>query len=331
MSQSIAQPTVSFTDSQILLSLIRREWRQCRGTVTSLAMLWVIGLWVLVMFHHPAWLLLIGVLHVVLVSPTQAGSDVLDGCEEFSFSQPPGRGTLYLARLIPGMVFLLASGIIGGLAIVWNLPQALWSLCFSGGLTEPFAPNAGFLWYGLAVLAPTAAHAVTFALAANSGTRAAVSSSWLVGIAAAGAVIALGMYLEAFLWQNPNGFLILPCLLAVTVLVPLAGHQFYLRKEATGSGGTVASDGGRGGFWIVAVIVGLLLFMLLSVYFLRLSRVSSMQQQDHRARAIQQEERSRTIEQEERSRVIQQEERSRPVDQSTIPLAPSATPERGSN
>ncbi len=270
MSDStLSQPLVSdppvFTDQQILFRLIRQEWRLCRGAVTGLAMLWVIGLWVLLIFSHPAWLLVIGLLHVVLVSPLQAGRDVVDGSEEFSFAQAPGRGPLYLARLTLGLVFLLVSGGFGGLAIDCNLPQHLWSLVFSGGLTEPFASQPEFLWYGLAVLVPTAAHGVTFALAANAGSRAGVPAAWLAGFPVAGIVTGAGLWLEGTLWQNPNGILTVPALLATTVLVPLAGYFAYLRKEATGSGGVAGRAGGSAWGWIVAVAIGLL--MLLSLLF----------------------------------------------------------------
>ena len=269
-----SQPSPSvFTDSQIQLALIRQEWRLCRGPVTSLAMLWVIGLWVLVLFNHPGALLVIGLLHVVFVSPAQAGRDVLDGTEEFSFTQPPGRSPLYLARLGLGLTFLLINGVIGGLAIAGNLPQVLWSLCFSSGLTEPFATDPAFIWYGFAVLAPTAAHAVTFALAANAGTRGGVGVSWLGGIAATAIVIGLGSLLENFLWGYSNGFLSLPALLTTTVLVPLAGHHAYLRKEATGGGGNLAGSGG-GYFWIIAVILILLLLMLMSAWLFMAKGVS---------------------------------------------------------
>lgn len=274
-------PTV-FTDSQIQLALIRQEWRLCRGPVTTLAMLWVCCLWVLLLFSHPGALLITGLLHVLLVSPAQAGRDVLEGTEEFSFAQPPGRSPLYLARLGLGLGFLLVSGVIGGLAIAGNLPQHLWSLCFSGGLTEPFTPVKEVMWYGFAVLAPTAAHAVTFAIAANAGTRGGVGVSWLGGIVATAIIIVAGSLLEHLLWGRPNGFLSLPALLATTVLVPLAGHYAYLRKEATGRGGNVAGSGG-GGFWIIAAVIGLLLFILLSLYFSVPMRVTTREEPRPRA------------------------------------------------
>ena len=146
MSQPIDPPSRAFTDQQIFLNLIHQEWRQCRGPVVSLAMLSVLGLWVLVMFSHPGWLLGIGLLYVMMVTPGQAGRDVADGTEEFSFAQPPGRGPLYLARLAPGLAFLLVNGVVGGLAIAFDLPQRVWSLFFSGGLTETFGFSVARDW-----------------------------------------------------------------------------------------------------------------------------------------------------------------------------------------
>lgn len=278
MSEPLVQPVRVFTDDQIFFNLIRQEWRLCRGAVTALAMLWIIGLWVLVIFNHPGWLLAIGLLHLLLVSPSQAGRDVLDGTEEFSFTQPPGRGPLYLARLSLGTAFLLANGVLGGLAIACNLPQHLWSLCFSGGLTEPFGTSPGFLWYGLAVLVPTAAHGVTFALAANAGTRAGVNVAWLGGIIMAGIVTAAGLLLENLLWGEPNGYLACPALLATTVLPPLTGYFAYLRKEATSSSGVAGRTGG-GGLWVAAALGALLVFILLSFFWMRTSTAVQTQQQ----------------------------------------------------
>lgn len=286
VSQTLVADPPVFTDQQIFLNLLRQEWRLCRGAVTALAMLWVIGLWVLVIFNHSGWLLAVGLLHLLLVAPAQAGRDVLDGTEEFSFTQPPGRGPLYVARLSLGLAFLLANGVLGGLAIAGNLPQHLWSLCFSGGLTEPFGTAPEFLWYGLAVLVPTAAHGVTFVFAANAGSRAGVNIAWLAGILVAGIVTGVGLLLENVLWQAPNGFLACPALLVTSVLPPLAGYFAYLRKEATGSGGVAGSLAGGGLLWLSMLIFGLLLLLLLGFSWMRVSAVRSMSEQERRVRDV---------------------------------------------
>ena len=60
-------------------ALLLQEWKLCRGPVTSLAVVWVIGLWVLVIFQHPAWLLGVGVAYIIMLSAVQGGRDVIDG------------------------------------------------------------------------------------------------------------------------------------------------------------------------------------------------------------------------------------------------------------
>jgi hypothetical protein len=107
----------TFSAREIQLRLLRQEWRFCRSSVIPLAVTWFIGLWVLVLFFHPACLLAIGSWYVILITPAQAGRDIIDGTEEFSFALPPGRSPLYLARLIPGLVLLTANGLLGGLAM----------------------------------------------------------------------------------------------------------------------------------------------------------------------------------------------------------------------
>lgn len=248
----------SFTERAILCNLIRQEWYLSRGPVVLLAMIWLIGLWILVIFDHPAYLIAIGLCHVILVSPSQAGRDIIDGTEEFSFTLPPGRSPIYLARCAPGLAFLLVNGLLGSLTIAYSLPQRLWSLCFSGGLTDPFAPVSAIHWYGMAVLLPCAAHAVTVALAANARSRAVVNYSGMLGIAAAGSLMVFGFFLEDPLWQKPNGFIAGPMLFAMTVLVLRGGQHFYCGKEATGSGGAVGGVRRAGVLWFIAMLMGLL-------------------------------------------------------------------------
>ena len=275
MSSSFTHAPPAFTDPQILRNLIRQEWRLCRGPVVTLAMAWLTGLWVLVIFHHPGWLIAIGLWHCITISPIQAGRDVFDGTEEFSFSLPPGRSPLYLARVSLGLVFLLANGLLGGLAIACNLPQRLWAVVFSGGLTEPFAPVAGWPWYAMAILLPCAAHAVTFAMAANARSRTAVNAAWPVGISFAVAMMATGFYLENFLWQELDGFIAGPALLVTTVLALLSGHHAYLRKEATGSGGIADNGSFSVIFWILAFVLGLTLFSSVLFWGFRATTVQS--------------------------------------------------------
>ena len=282
ISPLLSVAPASFTQRAILCNLIRQEWRLCRGPVLALGVVWLVGLWILVLFQHPAWLIAIGLWHVLFVSPAQAGRDIIDGIEEFSFALPPGRSPLYVARMTPGLVFLAAIGLLGWLAIAYNLPQRLWSLVFSSGLTEPFAPVTGGHWFGMAVVLPCAAHAVACAVAANAGSRATVSSSGIIGIVAAGGVMLGGLYLENLLWQETNGFLAGTALLGSTVSALFVGHQAYCRKEATGSGGAVATASRRGLLWGIAVVVILLISLLAGMFLLKSTAVRTDQEMNRR-------------------------------------------------
>jgi hypothetical protein len=260
--------------------LLYQEWKLSRNPVVSLALLWFIGLWVLVIFHHPAWLLAVGLIYVMTLSSAQAGRDVIDGTEEFSFTLPPGRGPLFLARLTPGFLFLTLNGLLGGAAIALDLPQRIWSLVFSSGLTDPFPAVQYPLWYAMALFVPVAAHAIAFSTAALAGTRAGINLSWLAGFVGAGVIVIAGFFAEDLLWSAPNGLLTIPTLFVGAVLVPFGGYQAYLRKEASGSSGVGNRNGSRSGFVIAAVIVAIIVVLFMSLMFFRLTAVSYSEKQN---------------------------------------------------
>lgn len=280
--QSPAMPARVPSKPSVLPALIHQEWKSCRGTIIGLSVLWIIGLWVLVIFHHPVWLMIIGLIYVLAVSSSQGGRDVIDGTEEFSFALPPGRGPLFISRLAPGLAFLTANGLLGGVAIAFNLPQRLWGIVFSSGLTDPFPPVEVSLWYALALFIPVAAHSITFSIAALIGTRAGVSFSWVLGFIGAGAIVLVGTYAENLLWSPSYGYLTVPGLLAVSVLAPFSAYQLYLRKEASGSSGAVARRNNSKGLLTVAAIIVFILvfFMLLSWWRFAAVRDSAERIQD---------------------------------------------------
>ena len=270
------QARARFSDRMILHNLIRQEWRFCRSSVITLALLQVVGLWILVIFNHPGWLIAHGLLYVLIVTPAQAGRDVIDGTEEFSFSQPPGRAPLYLARLFIGLGFLIANGLLGGIAILYNLPQHLWSLIFSGGLTDPFAPDIEPIWYAMAVLLPCAAHAITFARAATAGSRNIVAVAGMTGAAAAIIIFQSANYLESRWWHSANGLLAIPLLLVITICVLVTGYRAYARKEATGCGGDTNHFLGSMGYWIIGILAMLIIGMIVLLLFRLSAMVSRM-------------------------------------------------------
>lgn len=281
---SIAPLTIPNRPS-VLRALIHQEWQLCRGSIIGLSVLWIIGLWVLVLFHHPAWFMVLGLIYVLAVSGNQGGRDVMDGTEEFSFTLPPGRGPLFVSRLTPGLWFLIANSLLGGMAIAWDLPQRVWSVVFSSGLTDPFPRVEEPLWYAMALLVPVAAHAISFSIAALVGTRAGVNLSWLAGFAGVGAIVLTGTLGESLLWKNPNGFLTSPALLAGAVLVPLAAYRAYLRKEASGSSGSTGDRSSGKALLIIAAVVAVVLVLLMLVFWTRASGVRNSSIRDAQERA----------------------------------------------
>ena len=267
-----------------LALLLAHEWSANRRIFGLLGVAWFCGLWILVLFNHPAWLLVPAGFCVIMATPARAGADVLDGTEEFSFSLPPGRGPLFLARVLPGLGFILATGITGGLAIALDLPQALWSLVFSGPLTEPFARVEDREWYFLAVLYPLAAHAWTAVLAAMTTSRSMVMLAWFWGASAAALAGSIAAMVEQLVWNDTNGLLAIPVLLALTVGVLLAGHRAYLGKEATRSAGTPTS--GLPKLILILLIIGIV-FLLLSFFMLRPTHVSNRSTAEERAQEAQ--------------------------------------------
>lgn len=273
MSETLSSiaPLAVRNKPSVLRALIHQEWQLCRGFIIGLSVLWITGLWVLVLFHHPAWFMVLGLIYVLTVSGHQGGRDVMDGTEEFSFALPPGRGLLFVSRLAPGLLFLIANSLFGGMAVALDLPQRLWSVVFSSGLTDPFPPVEEPLWYVMALLVPVAAHAITFTIAALVGTRTGVHRSWLVGFAGVGVIVLAGTTGEKLLWHSPNGFLTGPALLAASVLVSLGGYLAYLRKEASGSSGAAGGSLSGKALLIMAGIVAVVIVLLTFLIYLRAS------------------------------------------------------------
>ena len=292
MSENLSRalPATSQPRPSALRSLIHQEWKDCRNSMTELAVVWITGLWVLVIFQHPVWLMILGLIHVLTVTSSQAGRDVIDGTEEFSFTLPPGRGPLFLSRFVPGLVFLTTNALLGGMAIAADLPQRLWSIIFSSGLTEPFPYVSEPLWYAMALLVPVAAHAITFTIAALVGTRGGVNLSWMAGFAGVGAIVLAGNIAEKQLWRSPNGLLTSPALLAVAVLAPFAGYRAYLCKEASGSSGVMENKSNVKGLMIIAAVVAVIVAFLMLLSWMNSVARRDAAERESRQRAIQIEE-----------------------------------------
>lgn len=259
--------------------LLRRELAERGGTYRIFGILWLVGLWIVPVFSDPLFFLWLGLIFVFLFTPSQTGVDVLDGTEEFTFTRPPTRADVFLSRMLPSAVFLFATGFIGGLAIGFDLPQRLWSLVFSGGLTRPFAPVKDVYWYSLSILIPLAAHTIAGGFAALAGTRQQVLWAGLVGVIGAWAIAGIGLALEHGLSDRAHGWISTPVLLAATAGLFALGFRAYQGKEATRAGApTSTASSRRGGDYLSFFILLLVVIVLLvfSLFWDRKSEPASM-------------------------------------------------------
>ena len=258
-----------------LALLLRQELVERGGWYRAFGIIWLIGLWIVPIFSHPLFFLWIGLILVFLFTPGQTGVDVLDGTEEFTFTQPPTRADVFLSRMIPGTVFLLATGLIGVLAVGFDLPQKMWSLVFSGGITTPFRPVKEVHWYPLAVLIPVAAHTITGGFGALAITRQQVLWAGLFGVIGAWALAGIGLAIEKGMADRLNGWVSTPLLVVATAGIFAFSFRAYQSKEATraGAAAPLASRGNRWPWIVLLIVVAVILF--LSLFWVNSAEVNS--------------------------------------------------------
>jgi hypothetical protein len=274
--------TLTDADRRVWTALALRQWLAVRGLHTAFLVAWLTALWVLQLVAHPGWMIAFGLLYTVLVTPLMAGADILDGTEEFSFALPPGRQALFLTRMGIGLAFLLVTTGLGSLAIACDMPQAVWSLVATSGITAPNPPVTPSFLYALAVLVPVAAFAGTFTLASLAGSRALVGFSWVLSAAAVGGIVFASLMVEAAIWEKPVGWITCVALLLGSVLTLLGGSLAYADKEAVIGGGRAGTRWGTG--VVVAILLVVTLFMLSVFWFftraVQLDRATQIQAAD---------------------------------------------------
>jgi hypothetical protein len=262
--------------------LLYKEWLAHRNVIVGFWALWLACGLVLPVFHHPGWILALGLLYVFLVAARVAGADALDGSEEFAFALPPTRRQIFLVRLALAGGNLAALLAIGLLCIALDLPQRLWGLVVESGLTEPF-PHAEGPWYAFACCTPLAVFACVFVLAALARTPARVGLASILGLLGAGVATGVALAAEAVVWyavhfrpsavstaedltwKGPTGLIACPALLVLAAAILGLGLVFYERKEGVSRpGAPEAASGFRWWIWIVVallVVLGLVFLM----------------------------------------------------------------------
>lgn len=223
-------------------STIRRAWGAWRGLlwgewfahsrlVLGVASLWLAAVWFLPVFAHPSWILALGGLFGLVGGPAFGGSDVMGGCEEYSFSQPATRHQRFDARLMVALGCLLAITGMNVLALQNNLTDLVLSFFVSTGIAvvELRRPE---LLYGVVLVLPLTALAVGFSVAALATTRAVAYTAWIWGALGALTGLRAGLSLEDYLWERLNGRITIPLLLAIAVITLGITRRLYSDKEA---------------------------------------------------------------------------------------------------
>lgn len=202
-----------------------REWLAHRGWIVPTLLIWFCFTWVLMLFTSLKVLLGFGLVVAGVSATFLARLDVAEGCEEFTFSLPPTRSQIVRARMWIGICLVVALQSVGGVAIRYNLPQALWGLVVESGFTRPFptAPPEQLL---VVLFLPLLGFSLIFRLIAIGRSGMAALGAFVV------VVFLLATTLGPLLTRtDPVGAIVLVINFLTLVLLAMAGYS-YARKDA---------------------------------------------------------------------------------------------------
>jgi len=211
--------------------LIWGEWFAHSRLLLGVAVLWLMAVWFLPFVAHPSWILALSGLFGVVGGPAFGGSDVMGGCEEYTFSQPATRRQRFDARLLVAVGCLLVLTALNVLTLQNNLTDLVLSFFVSTGIAVVELRRPEFL-YGVVLVLPLAALAVGFCVAALATTRAVAYTAWVWGALGALTGLRAGLSLEDYLWERLNGRVTVPLLLAIAVITIAITRRLYGDKES---------------------------------------------------------------------------------------------------
>ncbi|HVY69967.1 MAG TPA: hypothetical protein VHH73_08560 [Verrucomicrobiae bacterium] len=234
------------------------EWFAHSRLLLLFLALWLVAVWSLPLVGHSGWILTVGLAFALLAGPAYGGGDVVDGCEEFSFSLPATRSERYLARLMVGGGAVAAFALMDLAVLGFDLPQILSRLYVDAGVLQPVQAARTEPAYVLALVFPFTVFAGAFAVAAVARSRALVLMAWFWGGLGALLVLFLGIQYETLVLHKLSGVFAGPLLLVTSVLVLVLGRHRYRRKEV----GVVARPiqlPGHWWAWLILFLLGLAL------------------------------------------------------------------------
>lgn len=237
--------------------LLYREWLQHGNAILNMVGIWIVCLWVLPVFYNPGWILAFGVLYSAYIAPRLAGSDTIEGSQEFTFTLPPTRKQRYFLRMLLGGSFLLFFVIVGLAAIAFSLPQLVWSQIVESTLTRPFQ-IASDLVYIFSFIVPICVFLVTFTYASIVNSRNLTSEAAVSSIMICGLLLLIGSVFEHFMIKNQTGVISLPLLAVSSVTISFFGYFAYLGKDGTYKPAPIEKRGS----WAIVIIVIIALVVL---------------------------------------------------------------------
>jgi len=248
--------------------LLWAEWFAHSQLMLIFLAVWLVTIWTLPLFTHTGWILLLGLLYALMAGPVFGGSDVLEGCEEFTFALPPTRTERFAARLIVGGGTLVILSGMNLIALGMDLPQVLAGLYVKSGLIKPLPILKPGLLYSLVIALPFAIFAFSFTFSSLTHSRMLIILSWFWGSLAALSLLQIGLWYEDLVWETMNGYFGCPLLLISSFAVLLYGFFSFQRKEI-GKASQPVTLPGYWWLWMIFFVVGVGLALALLTSLLK--------------------------------------------------------------
>jgi hypothetical protein len=207
------------------------EWFAHSRLLLACLIFWLAAVWLLPLFTHSGWILLVAAAYALIAGPVYGGGDTIEGCEEFSFSLPATRAERFLARLTVGGGALLLFTLLDLLALGLDVPQVLARLYIDTGLLKPLPILKPRLLYGLVLAFPFAIFSFSFALAAVSHSRMLILTAWFWSLLTAMAITHGAFLYEDSVWGELNGYCSAPLLMLLGATALWGAYRAYLLKE----------------------------------------------------------------------------------------------------
>jgi len=243
--------------------LLWAEWFAHSRLLLVFLVLWLVAAWVVPLFAHPGWVMVISFLYALVAGPAYGGSDAVDDCEEFTFSLPATRSDRYLARLaVSGSTLLMFVGLdFMVLGLDWQ--ATLKRFFLDAGLMEPAPVLKPGLLYGLVMALPFNVFCISFVVSSVVRRRFILFTSWFWSLVCSMVILYAGVLAEEWWWHEANGHFSFPMLVFSSLIILYLGLRLYRHKEVGHYGAPVSLPPGFWG-WIVLSIVALIALVMIA-------------------------------------------------------------------